>query len=219
MNTTPVQRIALWADKLRDISANGLMFSQNLYDRENYQDIQDIAVEMTALAAGEPVDRIEPLRASVFDRPSPISTGDAAIIDDAGNILLVQRADNKKWAMPGGVLAVGETPAEGVVREAVEETGVPCAPVALVGVYDSRLCGTVSRHHLYQFVFLCKPLGGADVATAPSHAIEVLDTGWFAEGDLPDDIDPGHVLRIDDAFRVWHGDSRVFFDRQTGDIP
>lgn len=26
------QRIALWADKLRDVSASGLMFSQNTYD-------------------------------------------------------------------------------------------------------------------------------------------------------------------------------------------
>ena len=30
-------------------------------------------------------------------------------------------------------------------------------PLALVGVYDSRLCGTRTRAHLYQFVFLCRP--------------------------------------------------------------
>jgi len=209
---TPAQCIALWADKLRDISAMGLTFCQNIHDRESYRNIQDIAIEMLALATGEPPEQLEPLRAPIFNRPAPIPVGDAAIIDD-GNILLVQRADNHKWAMPGGAMAVGETPAEGVAREAFEETGVRCEPVALVGVFDSRLCGTVSRHHLYQFVFLCKPLNGGEAVEMPSHAIEVLDARWFAGHDLPDDLDPGHVLRIPEAFRVWHGDARVHFDR------
>jgi ADP-ribose pyrophosphatase YjhB (NUDIX family) len=210
----PAQQIALWADKLRDISAMGLAFCQNFYDRENYRKIQDIAIEMLALATGEPFEQIEALRAPIFDRPTPLPVGDAAVIDDDGRVLLVQRADNQKWAMPGGALAVGETPARGVVREAFEETGVRCEPVALVGVFDSRLCGTVSRHHLYQFVFLCRPLNGSQAVETPSHAIEVLGTRWFPEHDLPDDLDPGHVSRIPEAFRVWRGDDRTYFDRQ-----
>ena len=59
--------------------------------------------------------------------------------------------------MPGGVLEVGETLAEGVQREAREETGLEVEIVALSGVYNSRLCGTFSAHHLYHFVFLCRP--------------------------------------------------------------
>jgi ADP-ribose pyrophosphatase YjhB (NUDIX family) len=209
---TPAQQIALWADRLRDISALGLVFCKNFHDRESYRQIQDIAIEMLALATGDPIEQITPLRAPVFDRPTPLSVGDAAVIDDDGRILLVQRADNRKWAMPGGALAVGETPAEGVVREALEETGVRCEPVSLVGVFDSRLCGSVSRHHLYQFVFLCKPLDGGEAVGTPSHAIEVLGTRWFPEHNLPDDIDPGHVSRIPEAFRVWRGDGRTYFD-------
>ena len=164
-----------------------------------------------------PAQQIAPwadkLRAPIFSRPAPIPVGDAAIIDDAGSILLIRRADNQKWAMPGGAIAVGETPAEAVVREALEETGVLCEPIALVGVFDSRLCGTVSRHHLYQLVFLCRPLDGSKLVETPSHAIEVLDVGWFAEHAMPTDLDPGHVLRIPKAFRVWHGDDRAYFDR------
>ena len=168
-------------------------------------------MEMLALATGESLEQIEPLRASVFSRPTPISVGDAAVINDKGQILLVQRADNGKWAMPGGALEVGETPAEGVVREALEETGVHCRAMSLVGVFDSRFCGTTSRHHLYQFVFLCEP-SSQEGPEQPSHAIEVLDTGWFPEDGLPQEIDPGHRSRIPEAFRAWHGDRRVFFD-------
>jgi ADP-ribose pyrophosphatase YjhB (NUDIX family) len=207
----PAEQIAAWADRLRDISALGLHFAGNPYDGERYQVVQSIAMAMLALATDEPLEQLEPLRAPIFSRPTPLAVGDAAVIDDAGRILLVQRADNGKWAMPGGALEVGETPAEGVVREALEETGVCCRAVALVGVFDSRLCGTISRYHLYQLVFLCKPLDGEE-AGAPSHANEVLDKGWFTEDALPEDIDPGHVSRIPEAFRVWRKEGGAFFD-------
>ncbi len=111
---------------------------------------------------------------------------------------MIQRADNGLWAMPGGALEVGETPAEGVAREAWEETGIRCLPITLVGVFDSRRCGMKARHHLYAFLFLCRPL--AEPVENPSHAIEVKQTGWFAEHALPEEIDPGHRTRIPEAF-------------------
>jgi len=208
----PAQKIALWADRLRGIASMGLRFSRNIYDTAHFQAVQDIAVEMLALATGDSLEQLEPLRAPVLSCPTPFVTGDAAVIDHAGLILLIQRLDNGKWAMPGGALEVGETPAEGVAREALEETGIPSRPVALVGAFDSRLCGTPSRHHLYQFVFLCEPLDTQE-NWPPSHANEVLDVRWFAEDALPADIDPGHMSRIPEAFRVWHGDMRAYFDK------
>jgi len=208
---TIAQQLALWADQLRDLSAVGLRYAKDNYNTVRYRTIQDMAMAMLALATGESIDRMEALRAPVFSRPTPLSSGDAAIIDDQGRILLIRRADNQCWAMPGGALEVGETPAQGVVREALEETGLRCEAVALVGVFDSRHCGTVSRHHLYHFLFLCRPLSDHRLEAA-THAHEVLDVGWFAEDDLPAQIDPGHISRIPEAFRLWHGDGQAFFD-------
>ncbi len=210
---TVVQSLVLWADILRDCSTRGLHFASNIYDRENYQKIQQVALELLALASGQPLAEIEPLRETIFARAGAIPTGDAAIIDDAGRILLIRRSDNGLWAMPGGGLEVGETPAQGVVREALEETGVACEPIALIGMYDSRLCGTPSAYHLYQISFLCRPLSHIKTIDPPSHAHEVREVHWFPEHALPDDIDPGHVHRIPEAFRVWHGDQRAYFDR------
>lgn len=208
---TPAEQIAWWADRLRDIAAIGLHFSKNVYDQAHYRAVQNIAMEMLALATGESLEQMEPLRAPIFSRPTPLAVGDAAVIDNKGQILLIQRTDNGKWAMPGGALEVGETPAEGVVRETLEETGVHCQAVSLIGVFDSRFCGSTSRHHLYHLMFLCQPLSHREIES-PSHAHEVLDVGWFPEDGLPEDIDPGHVSRIPEAFRAWHGDSRAFFD-------
>lgn len=208
---SPAQQIALWADRLRDISAMGLRFSKNFHDRQGFRAVQDIALEMLAAATGSTIKDLEPLRAAVISRPTPFSVGDAAVIDGQGHILLIQRADNGRWAMPGGALEVGETPAEGVAREALEETGVRCRPVALIGVFDSRLCGTTTPNHLYQFTFLCEPLNG-ETPEAASHALEVRNQGWFAEDELPADLDPGHASRIPAAFRAWRGERRAYFD-------
>jgi len=208
---TTSEQIALWADKLRDISAMGLRFSLSLYDEERYRAVQDVALALSALAGGQTMADLEPLRASVFARPTPLVGGDAGIIDDCGRILLIRRADNGRWAMPGGALEVGETPAEGVVREVLEETGVQCQPVALVGVFDSRRSGLVSRHHLYVITFLCRPLDQPAIAP-PSHALEALATRWFGEEELPADLHPGTALRIPHVFHTWRQGGSAFFD-------
>jgi 8-oxo-dGTP pyrophosphatase MutT (NUDIX family) len=204
------QHLADWADQLRHLSAMGVYYATNPYDRERYQTLQTLMLEMQALAGGELPEQLEPLRARVFAAHTPFSCADAAIIDDDGRILLIQRADNQCWAMPGGSLDVGETPAQGAVREAREETGISCTPIQLVGVFDSRFAGGQQRHHLYQYVFLCRPL---DTPRLPlSHANEVLDAQWFHAEALPEPLDPNHIRRIPYAFAAWHGEHKAFFD-------
>ncbi|MEZ4861064.1 MAG: NUDIX hydrolase N-terminal domain-containing protein [Caldilineaceae bacterium] len=208
----PAQQIALWADQLRAMAAHGLRFSHDdIYNQERYTAIQTIALEMLALASGDTLENIEPLRNTVLAQITPFAVGDAAIMDDAGRLLLIRRADNDLWAMPGGVLEVGETAAAGVVREALEETGVHCEVTGLAGVFDSRHWGGRSRHHLYQFVFLCRPLAKPPV-TPPTHAHEVREQAWFAEPELPPDIDPNHMGRIPVVFQVWRGERTAYFD-------
>jgi ADP-ribose pyrophosphatase YjhB (NUDIX family) len=209
------EQIALWSDKLRDMAATGLKYSQNIYDRDRYLAIQQIAIDMLALATDRPIAEFEPLRGPIFSRPSPLVAGAAAVISDDGQILLMRRSDNRLWNLPGGVMEVGETPAEAVVREVLEETGVRCEPVALVGVYDNRLWETGVAQHLYKFTFLCKPLDGGQAREAPSHAVETLELGWFTEDALPDDLFAGHARRLHDSFRVWRGEQRAYFDGIT----
>jgi ADP-ribose pyrophosphatase YjhB (NUDIX family) len=205
------QQLALWADKLRDDSAMGLRFARNIYDQHHYQSVQRVALEMLALTTGAVPEALEPLRATVLSHPTPFTTGDGAVIDAAGRMLLIQRADTQQWAMPGGALEVGETPAEGIIREVLEETGIACRATALVGVFDSRRCGSITPHHLYHFLFLCEPLPLPRLEN-PSHANEVLRTQWFAEADIPADLYPGHALRMAEAWRVYRGDAQPFFD-------
>ncbi len=206
----PSLQIALWADRLRDISATGLRFCRSVYDRERYRSLQNLAIEMTALASDQSITALEPLRDTMFSRPTPLVGADAAVIDGGGRMLLIRRADDGCWAMPGGALEVGETPAAGAVRECLEETGVSCRATDLVGVFDSRLCGSRDLHHLYHFVFLCHPLD--EPRREAEYGIEVRDQGWFTEKEVPLELSPGHGVRLRHAFRVWKGD-KSFFDQ------
>ncbi len=125
----------------------------------------------------------------LLDHYTPMVMGDALVINDAGEILLIQRADSGMWAAPGGAFDVGETAAEGAVRECHEETGWRVEPLALIGLYDSRRVETRVGHHVYHLSFLCRPLS-LD-RSVPSHAMESLNMGWFAEEELPP-LDLGH---------------------------
>lgn len=59
----------------------------------------------------------------------------ALVFNDRGDILLQQRGDTKQWSIPAGALDPVETPADGVLREVWEETGLLVMPERLVGVY------------------------------------------------------------------------------------
>lgn len=64
----------------------------------------------------------------------------AAVIEHGGRYLLVQEhtPEGLKLNNPAGHLDEGETPQQGVMREALEETARAFTPEALVGVYLAR---------------------------------------------------------------------------------
>ncbi len=68
------------------------------------------------------------------------STTVAAIIEQGGRYLLIEEhtPEGLRLNNPAGHLDPGESPQEGVVREALEETMRAFTPTALVGVYLSR---------------------------------------------------------------------------------
>lgn len=48
----------------------------------------------------------------------------AAVRNDDGDLLLIHRTDNDRWALPGGGHDIGESISDTVVREVREETGI-----------------------------------------------------------------------------------------------
>ncbi|HZC99883.1 MAG TPA: NUDIX domain-containing protein [Actinomycetes bacterium] len=67
---------------------------------------------------------------------SLVPGGSAIVTNQAGEILLQRRADNQRWALPGGTMDIGETLAQAIIREVREETGLEVEPERIVGIYS-----------------------------------------------------------------------------------
>ena len=59
------------------------------------------------------------------------------VLDDRGRLLLGRRSDTGEWAMVYGINEPGEQPADTVVREIREETGIDAVVTDLVAVTSS----------------------------------------------------------------------------------
>ena len=46
---SPIKKIAYWSDKIRDNSAAGLQYHTIVYDRDRFEAIQHMAIELLAL--------------------------------------------------------------------------------------------------------------------------------------------------------------------------
>ena len=196
------------ADELRVLATVGLRWTKDdPYNTDRYERVRAASARLFAFADTRSADEIERELFTQLTHIAPAPCGDAAIVDDDSRILLIQRADDQLWAMPGGAFEMGETAAEGVAREAREEAGVEVEVTDLVGVYDSRFCGSRASIQLYQFVFLCRP--AQEVEQTTPH--EVLDVAWFSESTLPP-LSPGHTLRVPHVF-AYLRERRPYFDR------
>ncbi|RDI51928.1 NUDIX domain-containing protein [Nocardia mexicana] len=66
---------------------------------------------------------------------SLVPGGSALVVDDRGSILMQRRSDSGNWALPGGVMDIGETLEQCVIRETKEETGLDIEITGLLGIY------------------------------------------------------------------------------------
>lgn len=62
----------------------------------------------------------------------------AAIIRDENGKILVQEKAEGVWSLPAGAIEPTETPAQAVVREVREETGLIVRPVQVAGIFSGE---------------------------------------------------------------------------------
>lgn len=94
----------------------------------------------------------------------------AVVADELGRVLVVQRRDNGRWEIPGGVLELAESVPDGLRREVAEETGFDVEPLGLTGVYKNLKLGVVA------LVFRARVVGGQPRTSEESAEVAWLDT-------------------------------------------
>ena len=87
----------------------------------------------------------------------------AYVEDSEGRVLLGRRADTGEWALVYGINEPGEEPADTVIREVAEETGVDVVPVALASVKAGCRMTVYANGDQTQYLdlnFVCRLAGG-----------------------------------------------------------
>lgn len=126
----------------------------------------------------------------------------AFVLDASGRLLMIRRTDNDRYAIPGGQQEVGETLAQAVSREVLEETGVDVEVVGLVGLYSNP-------HHViayddgevrqeFSICFRARYISGELRTSSESKEVH-----WVAQEQLHTlDIHPSIQLRIAHGFEA-----------------
>jgi len=144
-------------------------------------------------------DYIMQLRAAVGDLPLIGVGSNGIIFNEAGEILLIQRADNGQWNTPGGYSDLGENAAETCVREVYEEIGLHVEPTRLISVRTQADYSVTylngDQTQVCIATFACRVVGGQ---LRPDHG-EVAQAAYFAPHALPEPMPARARQRITDA--------------------
>jgi 8-oxo-dGTP pyrophosphatase MutT (NUDIX family) len=152
----------LWPllNELQALARNGLTYATNPYDRERYQRLLTLASQYYGAVLNLPAPEVQQRLTAELGHITPKVGADAAIFDGNGQLLLMQRADDGGWCLPCGWIEPHESPAEAVVRETREETGLEIRPVALVDVFTRLPSASHGPHTVISVVYYCAVMGG-----------------------------------------------------------
>jgi ADP-ribose pyrophosphatase YjhB (NUDIX family) len=195
MHIPPSEQLRFWAHELGGMAKTGLLHTTDPYDTDRYERMLQISEALAALTIDADF---------VPDRPylpdlgiaTPKTGCSVAAFDEAGRAVLIQRADNRRWALPGGYAEIGSPPSANALREFKEETGFDAELERLVGIYDNKRFATVSAYQFYICLFRARITGGA---AAPSN--ETLEVRLVDPAAVPDDMSGLQRAMLRDATR------------------
>jgi ADP-ribose pyrophosphatase YjhB (NUDIX family) len=174
-----MERLA-WLQRLQTITQAGLTYARDPYDRQRYEQLQELAAEIAeSLAPAKDEPWLEILRAERGYATPKIDV--RAVVEQDGKLLFMRESHDGLWSLPGGWADIGESPSQIAEREVLEETGFEVKASKLLAVYDkARHAHPPEIWYCYKLFLRCELRGGA-----PTRGIETLDTGFFGLNELP----------------------------------
>ena len=129
-------RWLLWAREIQATAQTGLAYTEDVYDRQRYERLQQLAAVIMAEAAGIDTQVVEGLFTEQSGYATPKVDVRGAVFKNGQILLLRERVDAGRWTLPGGWVDFNQSPRECVIAEVRDEAGLEVRPVKLAAVYD-----------------------------------------------------------------------------------
>ncbi|MEM9648240.1 MAG: NUDIX hydrolase [Bacteroidota bacterium] len=196
--------------RIKAIAETGLVYGQDAYDRERYEELKKISLELLAFVADKPMEIIENFFIPQSDYPTPKVDVRGFVLNEKDEILMAKESIDGKWTIPGGWADVGNTPSEIAVKEIEEETGLKAKVERLLAVYDKQVHPHPPEpYYIYKLFFLCRITGGEMKA-----GFDMLGVDFFSLEQLPD-LSEERILesQLKHLFHLAKSpESQVYFD-------
>lgn len=168
-----------WAIEIQSIAQCGLTYTKDVYDKERYEQLRNIAAEMLSYKTEIPVNKIKNLFCNEEGYQTPKLDTRAAIFKD-GKILLVHEKSGT-WSLPGGWVDVLESIESNTIKEVKEEAGLDVIAKKIIAIQDRNKHNTPLYLYGVCKVFVqCDLIGGEFIEN-----IETTEIGYFSLDNLP----------------------------------
>ncbi len=165
--------------EIQSLAQNGLAYTNNVYDKERFERLRDISVEMLSMKSDLSLEKVKDLFCSEKGYQTPKLDTRAVIFKD-DKILLVKE-NNGTWSLPGGWVDVLESVASNTVKEAKEETGLDVVPKRIIAIQDrNKHNKPIYAYGICKIFVLCEVIGGKFEKN-----IETIETNYFSLDELP----------------------------------
>ena len=171
-------QILEWAKELQSLAQAGLYYGRDVYDRERYQRIREIAAEMLLTRTDLPAEKVRDLFCGDTGYQTPKVDTRAAIFRD-GKIFLV--CEQGRWSLPGGWCEYNMSPVDSTIKEVKEEAGLDVMVEKVIAVQDR------DKHNpppyvygIVKIFYQCRALGGDFQKNT-----ETSESRYFGEEEIP----------------------------------
>lgn len=128
------------AKRLQSIAQAGIFYSEDSpFDRERYEEISDLNVQILSNLTDEPIKKIGNLFTQEGDDyQTPKVDIRAVVFNELEEILMVKEKVDCCWSLPSGWADVDYSPSEVAVKKVREETDLEVKTVRLLAVIDKK---------------------------------------------------------------------------------
>lgn len=166
---------------MQAIAQSGIHFTASEFDRERYEELRGLSVELAGTVCDTRPSKIHDLFTNETGFQTP-KVDIRSVVLKEGKLLMVREKIDGRYSMPGGFADINYSPSEVAVKEVREETGLNVRFNRVLAIADTDRHGFPPLpYHFYKIVVLCDLVDGV-----LRDSIETSEAGFFDFDNLPE---------------------------------